>query len=208
MVCSFGDSNDVQLFRELGLKEIKSINPNGKTTEHAKQFSNLSTKEARRKITEELKAQGLVNEIKTIFHRTPICERSRTPIEIISLEDYYLKQIDFKTKLLEYSNNIKFYPEMHRQILINWINSITIDWPISRRRFYGTKSPCGIVKNVDIQMSQNQEGITGHGKKNPLLINVRIVTMMGMNLKEKRGYLTHGCAPSVDRTVAKKGSGS
>jgi valyl-tRNA synthetase len=146
MVCSFGDLNDVQLFRELGLKEIKSINPNGKTTEHAKQFSNLSTKEARNKITEELKAQGLVNEIKTIIHRTPICERSRTPIEIISLEDYYLKQIDFKTKLLEYSANIKFYPEMHRQILINWINSIAIDWPISRRRFYGTEIPVWYCK--------------------------------------------------------------
>ena len=146
MVCSFGDLNDVQLFRELGLKEIKSINSNGKTTEHAKQFSNLSTKEARNKITEELKAQGLVNEIETIFHRTPICERSRTPIEIISLEDYYLKQIDFKPKLLEYSTNIKFHPETHRQILINWINSITIDWPISRRRFYGTDIPVWYCK--------------------------------------------------------------
>ena len=67
MICSYGDLNDVQLFRELGLKEIKSINSNGKTTELAKQFSNLSAKEARNKITEELKNQELVNEIETIF---------------------------------------------------------------------------------------------------------------------------------------------
>jgi len=146
MVCSYGDLNDVQLFRELNLKEIKSINPNGKTTEHAKQFSNLSMKEARNKIIEELKAQGLIDKIELISHRTPICERSKTPIEIISLEDYYLKQVDFKSKLLEYSNKIKFYPEMHRQILINWLNSITIDWPISRRRFYGTEIPIWYCK--------------------------------------------------------------
>ena len=146
MVCSFGDLNDVQLFRELKLKEIKSINATGKTTEHAKQFSNLSPKQARTKIIEELTNQELVIKIETISHRTPICERSKTPIEIISLEDYYLKQIDFKAKLLEYSKKIKFYPEMHRQILINWINSIAIDWPISRRRFYGTEIPIWYCK--------------------------------------------------------------
>ena len=138
--------HDVQLFRELQLKEIKSINSHGKTTEHAKQFSNLSLKEARNKIIEELDDKGFVNKIEIIFHRTPICERSKTPIEIISLEDYYLKQVDFKSKLFEYSEKIRFYPEMHRQILLNWLNSITIDWPISRRRFYGTEIPIWYCK--------------------------------------------------------------
>jgi valyl-tRNA synthetase len=141
MVCSFGDLNDVQLFREMGLKEIKSIDQRGKTSENAGQFSNLSVKEARTKIIEELDNKGFVEKIETITHRTPICERSKTPIEIISLEDYYLKQVDFKPKLLEISKKIKFYPEMHRQILINWLHSIAIDWPISRRRFYGTEIP-------------------------------------------------------------------
>jgi valyl-tRNA synthetase len=41
---------------------------------------------------------------------------------------------------------IKFYPEMHRQILSNWLDSIKIDWPISRRRFYGTEIPIWYCK--------------------------------------------------------------
>ena len=32
MVCSYGDQNDVELFRELGLKEIVALNSNGMTT--------------------------------------------------------------------------------------------------------------------------------------------------------------------------------
>ncbi|WP_148685587.1 valine--tRNA ligase [Candidatus Nitrosocosmicus hydrocola] len=141
MICSYGDLKDVQLFRELGLPEIRSIDMNGRTTEFAGEFANLKIKEARDKIIDKLTSQGLVEKIESITHRTPLCERSKTQIEIISLEDYYLKQVDKKSELLERSKVIKFYPEMHRQILVNWINSIAIDWPISRRRFYGTEIP-------------------------------------------------------------------
>ena len=141
MICSYGDLNDVQLFRELGLPEIRSIDMNGRTTEFAGEFANLKIKEARDRIIDKLTNQGLVEKIESITHRTPLCERSKTQIEIIPLEDYYLKQVDIKTELLERSKAIKFYPEMHRQILVNWINSVAIDWPISRRRFYGTEIP-------------------------------------------------------------------
>ncbi len=141
MICSYGDLNDVQLFRELGLPEIRSIDMNGRTTEFAGEFANLKIKEARDRIIDKLTNQGLVEKIESITHRTPLCERSKTQIEIIPLEDYYLKQVDIKTELLERSKAIKFYPEMHRQILVNWIHSVAIDWPISRRRFYGTEIP-------------------------------------------------------------------
>lgn len=141
MICSYGDLNDVQLFRELGLQEIVSIDMNGITTEAAREFSGLKIKDARTKIIEELANRGLVEKIETIIHRTPVCERSKTPIQIISLEDYYLKQVDMKSELLNQSHTMKFYPEMHRQILTNWIKSVAIDWPISRRRYYGTEIP-------------------------------------------------------------------
>ena len=78
---------------------------------------------------------------KIIMHRTPLCERSRTPIEIIPMKDYYIKQLEFVPKIKELSKKLSFHPETHRQILDNWLESISIDWPISRRRFYGTEIP-------------------------------------------------------------------
>lgn len=147
MVCSYGDQNDVQVFRELGLSEIVAINPNGITTAAAGPYSNLTLKEARAKIIEDLNSAGLLEKVEDILHRTPLCERSKTPVEIIPLEDYYLKQIEFIPKLKTLADKMNFYPPMHKQILINWLNSITIDWPISRRRFYGTEIPVWYCNN-------------------------------------------------------------
>jgi valyl-tRNA synthetase len=147
MVCSYGDQNDVQVFRELGLSEIVAINPNGITTAAAGPYSNLTLKEARAKIIEDLNSAGFLEKVEDILHRTPLCERSKTPIEIIPLEDYYLKQIEFIPKLKTLAERMNFYPPMHKRILINWLNSISIDWPISRRRFYGTEIPVWYCNN-------------------------------------------------------------
>src|ERR687897_2834544 len=147
MVCSYGDLNDVQVFRELGLKEIVAITPSGITTAAAGPYSNLPLKEARAKIIKDLNSAGLLEQEEDILHRTPLCERSKTPIEIIPLEDYYLKQLEYIPKLKGMVEQIKFYPSIHKQILINWLNSISIDWPISRRRFYGTEIPIWYCNN-------------------------------------------------------------
>ncbi|MGI0014300.1 MAG: valine--tRNA ligase, partial [Nitrososphaera sp.] len=141
MVCSYGDQNDVQVFRELGLKEIVALDENGVTSEAAGVYAGLRVKQARSKVVEDLKSSGLMEKEESIMHRTPLCERSRTPIEIIPLQDYYVKQLDFVPQLRELALKIKFHPDMHRQILLSWLDSVAIDWPVSRRRFYGTEIP-------------------------------------------------------------------
>jgi len=146
MVCSYGDQNDVALFRELNLEEVVAIGQNGRLTEAAGAYAGLKPKQARTKIIEDLESGGFVEKIEDISHRTPISERSRTPIEIIPMEEYYLKQKGSVGKMRELGGQIKFYPEMHQQILMNWLDSIKIDWPISRRRFYGTEIPIWYCK--------------------------------------------------------------
>jgi len=83
-----------------------------------------------------LESGGFVEKIEDISHRTPVSERSKTPIEIIPMEEYYLKQKGSVEKMRELGAQIKFSPKMHQQILMNWLDSIKIDWPISRRRYY------------------------------------------------------------------------
>ena len=147
MVCSYGDRNDVALFREMNLDEVVAIGLDGKMTEAAGKYAGLRPKKAREKITLELQEKGVVEKIQDIMHRTPVAERSRNPIEIIPMDEYYLKQKDAVDNIRRMGNETTFHPTMHRQILMNWLESITIDWPISRRRYYGTEVPIWYCKH-------------------------------------------------------------
>ncbi|MEM4330625.1 MAG: valine--tRNA ligase [Candidatus Pacearchaeota archaeon] len=141
MMCSAGDLSDIQFFREMGLKPQIAINIDGKMNNIAGPLEGLSVKEARRKIIEMLEEQNLIVKKEEILHRTPISERSNTEVEFIEMSELYLKQIEFKEEIRGISKKIKFYPEEARKILENWIDSINIDWPITRRRFYATPVP-------------------------------------------------------------------
>jgi len=147
MACSYGDLNDVQIFRELGLKEIVAIDQIGRISENGGNYSALTIDNARKKIIEDLKNSNYIVKEQSILHRIPICERSKSPVEIIPMQDYYIKQLVFLPKLREFSSSLTFYPESHRQILLNWLDSVVIDWPISRRRFYGTEIPIWYCDN-------------------------------------------------------------
>ena len=141
MVCSYGDYNDVLLFREFKLKEIVAVDLEGKMTTLTGKYAGIPVKDARSQVIQDLQESGIALKVEQIQHRTPLCERSRTPIEIIPMEEYYLKQLEFRPKLKKIAKSIRFYPEMHRQILLNWMDSLTTDYPISRRRYYATEIP-------------------------------------------------------------------
>jgi len=147
MICSFGDQGDVALFKELNLEPIMAIDTSAKMTEKAGKYAGLPVEEARVKLIEDLRKDNLVLKEEKIMHRTPLCERCKTPVEFIMVKEYYLKQLEFLNDVRKRADEIKFFPQKNKQILVNWIDSITIDWPISRRRYYATEIPIWYCKN-------------------------------------------------------------
>ncbi len=146
MMCSAGDQTDIRFFREMGLEPTIAINEDGKMNEHAGFLNGLPVSEARKKMIEELEKAGLIVGKKKIMHRTPICERSKDPIEFISQKEYYLKQLEFRDEMKKIAKKINFFSPRSRRILLDWIDSLAIDWPISRRRYYATEIPLWYCK--------------------------------------------------------------
>ena len=146
MLSSFGDLTDIRLFRELGFSPNILIDRNGKMNGKAGKYVGLSVEDAREEIVKDLKEMGLLEKSIEVKQKIPICSRSKNPVEFIVTRDLYLKQIEFKDELKKIIKEIKFFPEMHRTILINWIDSLSIDWAITRTRYYGTEVPIWYCK--------------------------------------------------------------
>ncbi|MDW8083636.1 MAG: valine--tRNA ligase [Candidatus Caldarchaeum sp.] len=147
MVCSYGDTTDVRLFRELKLQEKIVLNSDGKMNENAGFLAGLTVEQAREAIVLRLREQDYYIRSEDIIHSTPTCERSKNPIEIIPMEEYYLKQLEFADDLRKIAHEMEFLPDHSRQLLLNWISSLSIDWPISRRRYYATEIPVWYCKS-------------------------------------------------------------
>ncbi len=141
MMCSFGDVTDIRFFRELNLKPVIAINKDGTMNENSGFLKGLNIKEAQKKIVMELNNKGLLVSQKRINHRTPVCERSKDPIEFIAMPEYYVKQLDQKKKMKQLAKKLNFHSPRSKKILLDWIESVSIDWPISRRRYYATEIP-------------------------------------------------------------------
>ena len=147
MMCSMGDQTDIRFFRDLHLKPTIAIDEKGKMNENAGFLSGLPIGEARKRIVEELKIHNLIVGERKINHRTPICERSKHSIEFISQKEFYMKQLEMKEKIKEISSHVKFFSENSRKILLDWIDAVSIDWAISRRRYYATEIPIWYCEN-------------------------------------------------------------
>jgi len=148
MMCSAGDLSDIQFFREMNLVPLISIGMDGTMNENSGFLKGLKVREARARIIKELDRKGLLVNQEKISHRTPVSERSKAEIEFIEMPELYLKQLEFKEKIRSLSKKINFYPKSSRKILEDWIDSISIDWPISRRRFYATEVPLWYSGNL------------------------------------------------------------
>jgi len=141
MVCSFGDQNDVAVFRELGLPPFQAIDLEGNITEIGGPLAGMPVIEARTKAIEILEKAGRIENIVEHDQEIPISERGKNPIEIILLKEWYVRQTHIQDRMRELANEINFVPPRNKQFLLDWMENITIDWPVSRRRWYHTEIP-------------------------------------------------------------------
>ncbi|HJN54978.1 MAG TPA: class I tRNA ligase family protein, partial [Candidatus Poseidoniales archaeon] len=141
MACSFGDQNDVAVFREFGMEPFQAIDLEGRMTSVAGPLSGMPVAEARTEAIVLLQEAGLIADLTEREQEVPVSERGKNPIEIILLKEWYVRQTHVQDRMREHIDQIAFHPERNKQFLLDWMDNITIDWPISRRRWYHTEIP-------------------------------------------------------------------
>ena len=141
MVCSFGDQNDVAVFRELGLSPFQAIDLDGNMTDISGPYVGMKVIEAREKAIEDLNSADRIVNIIEKEQDVPVSERGKNPVEIILLKEWYVRQTHIQDRMRELIEDMEFHPVRNKQFLLDWMDNISIDWPISRRRWYHTEVP-------------------------------------------------------------------
>ena len=168
MVCTFGDTDDVNWWKQsnLPLKQIigrngclipvsfngapfTSINPS-KAQHHYDQLAGLRIKKAQQKIVELLQAPqssvdgtqpALVGEPEPIIHPVKFYEKGDSPVELIPTRQWFIDILSDKSELLAQGDKINWHPPYMKTRYSNWVEGLNQDWCISRQRFFGVPFP-------------------------------------------------------------------
>ena len=141
---------DVEIGQRHKLPYIQVISDKGRMTKQAGQkFASLTILEARQKVVEKLKKQGLLEKTEDYSHQVPSCYRCHSSIEPLISQQWFLKMDKLAsqaTKAVK-SGKIKFHPKRWEKVYFNWLDNIK-DWCISRQIWWGHKIPLEGVDDV------------------------------------------------------------
>ncbi|HJK02475.1 MAG TPA: valine--tRNA ligase [Methanocorpusculum sp.] len=145
MICTFGDKTDVFWWKKHHLPLRKALSPNGTMTALCGKYEGMTIKECRTAILSDMKALGILKSQKQIDHRVGCCWRCKTPIEILSERQWFIKVRG--DDIVKVARDIRWYPEHMFQRLENWAEQMEWDWCISRQRLFATPIPVWFCDN-------------------------------------------------------------
>src|SRR6266566_3197416 len=141
------DPNDFEVGRRHKLAEIDVMTDDGKMNAAAGVYAGMDRFEARKKIVEDLKALGLLENITEHTNAIGLCERSNTIVEPRASTQLFctMKPLAEPAIAVVERGEIQIVPDNRRQEYLNWMHNIR-DWTLSRQLWWGHRIPAWYCK--------------------------------------------------------------
>ena len=147
MVCSYGDKYDVDAIKRYGLEPKVILERDGKL--NIGKYKGMKILDARREILKELKERNLILDQKQISHTANVHDKCGTEIEFLPVNQWFIKILDQKKKLIERGKEIRWHPEFMFKRYKNWVDGLDWDWSASRNRHFGIPVPVWHCEKCD-----------------------------------------------------------
>ncbi|GAC1467337.1 MAG: valine--tRNA ligase [Isosphaeraceae bacterium] len=136
------DPNDYLTGQRHALPMINLMNPDGTYNDNAGPYAGLHGKQVRKRVVEDLEAQGLLVKVEPHANRVGISDRSKTPIEPYLSDQWFVRMGDLAEGAMEAvrDGRVKIHPDRYAKSYLDWLGEKR-DWCISRQLWWGHRIP-------------------------------------------------------------------
>ena len=145
------DPNDFNAGISHNLDLIRVIDDRGfMTADAGKEYAGLDRIECRKKVVEDLKISGLLQDIDDYSHNVGHCYRCKTVIEPSLSEQWFVKVAPLAEKAIDAvkKGETRIIPEVWEKTYFEWMYNIK-DWCISRQIWWGHRIPAWHCNECD-----------------------------------------------------------
>src|SRR5690606_3157248 len=83
----------------------------------------------------------LKKEPQAMEHMVKFYERGERPLELLSTRQWFVRLLEKKEELLAKGEEIKWHPDYMRVRYRDWTENLSLDWCVSRQRYFGVPIP-------------------------------------------------------------------
>jgi valyl-tRNA synthetase len=137
------DAADFEMGKKHGLEFITVIDDRARMTDRVpEKYRGLSREECRKRVVEDLEAQGLMDKIEPYRLSASICERCGTVVEPLVSEQWFVRMAELAKPAIAVveTGRVKLIPERWNKVYLDWMYNIR-DWCVSRQLWWGHRIP-------------------------------------------------------------------
>jgi len=175
--------------KEAGIDAPCPVDISGLLTKETGKYSGKKARVVDAEIIEDLEADNVLIHKLPFTHDYPLCWRCKSPLLMLSQPQWFLKISDIQNKILKENEKTNWIPRWMEQRMKAWLDGIS-DWPISRKRYWGTPLPIWTCDKCDekkvIGSIKELEKLSGQKVKEvhkPEIDNVTIPCSCGNKMK-------------------------